>query len=669
MRSSAPRWGLQPTDSGAGARSGGSGPPDGDMQAQTLLSPGPPQATPPLTPPRRQRAWAPRGFPRRAPQPGPAGRVTAGDGVLRPDRLPLCRRGREDATPHGPVFVQEPRHVVFPLGSEEKRAKLGCDARGHPKPHISPVPTIVWRRADGRPLAGKARKREAGGVLEIPNFQQEDAGPYECLAENLRGRNAARGQVTFYGEPAWVQVMSDVRVAIEDSVSWECRATGRPRPTYRWLKNGEPLLAQRPRAWGRRRLRGARQRALAGRPALGGVCGRAGSMRRAQARPLTGAMGEYEPKIEVHFPETVPTARGATARLECFALGNSLRPSGHARPARVQRPQRLQHSEWPAAVSPARLASAHRVKSAERPCILCSLAAAGPDFSRSLLRRVTLARVGGQAVIECKPDASPRPTFAWKKGRDLLRENERITVSEDGSLSIVNVTKADAGSYTCVASNHFGTASSSGSLVVKGEVLYRWGRQSSAAVIQTDRTWVELALPPDGDCVVEIRPVSDGGDGSRSAQIRIPKISRLGRTDLSPVTTAPPPKVARQEARLPSSQAPRGAAVPPSGAPSEDASQASPPCTRCWPRSPEGDRPGGSLKTHLEVEDRRGVPGRPDLAGLPLASWTPVRLRPRGRQHGEPAASFAEKQPPPPAPEGRPGHGAPCTAPASRRSC
>lgn len=45
----------------------------------------------------------------------------------------------------------------------------------------------------------------------------------------------------------------------------------------------------------------------------------------------------------------------------------------------------------------------------------------------------------------------------------------RIAVSEDGSLSIVNVTKADAGSYTCVATNRFGTASSTGSLVVKGK--------------------------------------------------------------------------------------------------------------------------------------------------------------------------------------------------------
>lgn len=37
-------------------------------------------------------------------------------------------------------------------------------------------------------------------MLEVPDFQQEDAGSYECVAENSRGRNAARGRLTYYGE-------------------------------------------------------------------------------------------------------------------------------------------------------------------------------------------------------------------------------------------------------------------------------------------------------------------------------------------------------------------------------------------------------------------------------------------------------------------------------------
>ncbi|KAM8926614.1 contactin-4 isoform 3-T3 [Lycaon pictus] len=252
--------------------------------------------------------------------------------------------------------------------------KLECFALGNP------VPTIIWRRADGKPIARKARRHKSNGILEIPNFQQEDAGLYECVAENSRGKNVARGQLTFYAQPNWIQKINDIHVAIEENVFWECKANGRPKPTYRWLKNGEPLLT-------RDRI-----------------------------------------QIEQGMLNITIVNLSDAGMYQCVAENK------------------------------------HGVifSSAE-----LSVIAVGPDFSRTLLKRVTLVKVGGEVVIECKPKASPKPVYTWKKGRDILRENERITISEDGSLRIVNVTKSDAGSYTCIATNHFGTASSTGNLVVK----------------------------------------------------------------------------------------------------------------------------------------------------------------------------------------------------------
>lgn len=42
--------------------------------------------------------------------------------------------------------------------------------------------------------------KNSKAVLEIPNFQQEDAGAYECVAENRQGKNKALGRVSFHGQ-------------------------------------------------------------------------------------------------------------------------------------------------------------------------------------------------------------------------------------------------------------------------------------------------------------------------------------------------------------------------------------------------------------------------------------------------------------------------------------
>nr|XP_060484119.1 contactin-4 [Panthera onca] len=222
------------------------------------------------------------------------------------------------------IEVQFPETVPTAKGTT---VKLECFALGNP------VPTIIWRRADGKPIARKARRHKSSGILEIPNFQQEDAGLYECVAENSRGKNVARGQLTFYAQPNWIQEINDTHVAIEENVFWECKANGRPKPTYRWLKNGEPLLT-----------------------------------------------------------------RVSQLMIIIFYLNLTI---------------------WT-----------------------------------------------GDAIMDFQSHKTVQLHHGLEEETVHLA-TDKITISEDGSLRIVNVTKSDAGSYTCVATNHFGTASSTGNLVVK----------------------------------------------------------------------------------------------------------------------------------------------------------------------------------------------------------
>ncbi|XP_067444421.1 contactin-4 isoform X3 [Thunnus thynnus] len=130
------------------------------------------------------------------------------------------------------IEVQFPEVVHVAKGST---VKLECFALGNP------VPSINWRRVDSVPFPRKVDMRKASGVLEIPYFQQEDAGTYECVAENSRGMNTVKGKLSFYAPPHLIEKPQDVQKLIDDSVVWECKATGKPKPSYRWMKNGENL--------------------------------------------------------------------------------------------------------------------------------------------------------------------------------------------------------------------------------------------------------------------------------------------------------------------------------------------------------------------------------------------------------------------------------------------
>uniref|UniRef100_A0A8C2EYD7 Contactin-5 n=1 Tax=Cyprinus carpio TaxID=7962 RepID=A0A8C2EYD7_CYPCA len=130
-------------------------------------------------------------------------------------------------SPPTPLTLKTDAH--FPqtvLAAKGITVRLECFALGNP------VPTITWRKMSGN-IPKKARLRKSQAVLEIPNIQLEDSGSYECKAENTRG-----------ALPQWISMINDTQLDSGEQLHWECRATGKPRPTYRWLRNGEPLNSQ-----------------------------------------------------------------------------------------------------------------------------------------------------------------------------------------------------------------------------------------------------------------------------------------------------------------------------------------------------------------------------------------------------------------------------------------
>ncbi|KAM9410404.1 contactin-3 [Pholidichthys leucotaenia] len=277
----------------------------------------------------------------------------------------------------GVMGEYEPKiEVHFPdsvPAAKESVVKLECFALGNP------VPEISWRRTSGIPFPSKVKMKNSNAVLEIPNFQQEDAGTYECMAENRRGKNAARGRVSFHAKPHWLQTMVDTALSIEENLFWECKANGKPKPSYSWLKNGEQVL--------------------------------------------------LEGRVQIE--------NGA---LSISAL--NLSDSGMY--------QCVAENKHGVIYSSAQL----------------MVLASPPSFSKGPLRALIKARSGSEVTLECKPQASPPAISLWKKGNEILQRSERITLLPNGTLKIANVTKQDAASYTCIAKNQFGTASTTGRLLI-----------------------------------------------------------------------------------------------------------------------------------------------------------------------------------------------------------
>ncbi|XP_074055149.1 contactin-6-like [Macrotis lagotis] len=299
--------------------------------------------------------------------------------------------------------------MIYSLNLEDSEVILNCAANGYP------VPDYRWKyNGTDIDFTMSYHYRLIEGSLAISNpYKAEAIGIYQCLATNPLGTIvshkvklqfayidnfetktrstvsvlAGQGVVLLCGPPShfgalpeWDKKIENTDLSIYDPLFWECRAKGKPSPSYTWLKNGEPIIP--------------------------------------------------EERIQIE-----------NGSLMINVLNMS--DSGFY--------QCVAENMYQTIYANAEL----RVR------------ASAPDFSRTPMQKVSVVQVGGNITIECKPKASPRAVVSWKKGPEMIKQSKRFFILEDGSLKIYNVTKLDAGIYTCIAMNQFGIAKTSGNLVIK----------------------------------------------------------------------------------------------------------------------------------------------------------------------------------------------------------
>ncbi|XP_063071450.1 contactin-2 [Engraulis encrasicolus] len=351
--------------------------------------------------------------------------------------------------------------------------QLECFAYGNP------IPKLRWRKVDGV-LPVKALVSSEGPVLSLPELGFEDEGMYECEAYNSEGRDTYQGRITVQAQPEWLQVMSDSEVEISSELQWSCLAAGKPRPSIRWYRNGQPLSTQ------------ARVQVNNGKLKISNLALEDSGMYQCVAENKHGTIySNAELRVQVQGPDfrlnpvrkLVPAARGGQVRIEC-------KPRAAPKPTLFwSRGTELLVNSSRVTVTPDGVLWIYNISRADEGKYTCfaenSLGKANSTGHLSVrdATKITLApsnadiNQGENVTLQCHASHDPTMdlTFTWSlNGVPLDLEDRtghylRLEGKETiGDLVIVNGQLNHAGTYICSAQTVVDTATASAKLVVRG---------------------------------------------------------------------------------------------------------------------------------------------------------------------------------------------------------
>ncbi|XP_035521312.1 contactin-1a isoform X2 [Morone saxatilis] len=364
------------------------------------------------------------------------------------------------------LFSSEERESVYV--KEGQGAVLLCA----PPPHYPAELSFRWILNEFPTFISLDKRRfisQITGNLYISKVESSDSGNYSCIASSQSISKSvfsnyiplvplAERPVRKY--PADLKVkFPDTTALVGQNITLECFALGNPVPEIRWKKLDGPLPPNH-----EVRMAGAHLN-------LYNVQFEDGGTYQCEAVNVRGK-DYHTARVSVEaFPEWVEHISSTEKDLSsdytmsCIPSGN---PKPHIR--WLKNGELLDRKEMRFSSLTFDDSGMYQCIAENRHGIIYANAelrvfACAPTFEHYPLKRV-LAAKNGRVVIECRPKAAPKPTFSWSKDTELISNSTRVFIWEDGSLEILNVTRADEGRYTCFAENDRGKANSTGSLLV-----------------------------------------------------------------------------------------------------------------------------------------------------------------------------------------------------------
>nr|XP_054608122.1 hemicentin-1 isoform X2 [Nothobranchius furzeri] len=351
-----------------------------------------------------------------------------------------------------PSVADEPTELVV---TKLSPVVIACTATGVPEP------TILWSK-DGRKLLHKGQGYSIlpTGQVEILSAELSHAGRYSCIAKNIAGSAHRHVQLTVQELPVIHFSPSTLDVIVNSVISLPCRATGSPRPTITWQKEGINILTT---------AGGGFTSLPDGSLQISKVSlSDSGTYVCVAQNPAGNALGKT--KLRVQVPPVIRSETheyvapvDSSVTLHCQAEGSPLpfitwhkdgqllRDSVHQQVLGSGSLQIafVQHSD-------AGRYTCAAANTAGTASLDMSLTVHIPPSIRGEDQEVVVVE-NSRAQLDCVVEGLPQPKLSWEKdGNPLSESTGEHTILPSGELVIDSAQPDDAGSYTCVAANSVG---------------------------------------------------------------------------------------------------------------------------------------------------------------------------------------------------------------------
>ncbi|XP_073508107.1 contactin-1 isoform X2 [Phyllobates terribilis] len=311
---------------------------------------------------------------------------------------------------------------------------------------------------------------QKNGNLYIAKVEQSDRGNYSCFVSSPSITKSVFSSSTSLlpQSEASKRYAADIQVAFSDTyalkeqnVTLECFALGNPVPVIRWRKVNEPMPTTAEVS-----ASGAVLRIFNIQPEDEGTYECEAENIKGRDTHKANVYVQAPPEWVEHINDTERDI-GSDLHWPCIAKGKPIptirwlkNGESYGKGELKIRGLTMLHAGMYQCIAE----NHYGLIQANAELKILALA---PTFELNPMRKQVLAAKGGRVIIECKPKAAPKPKFSWSKGTELLMNDSRVAIWDDGSLEILNITMLDEGSYTCFAENNRGKANSTTTLSVK----------------------------------------------------------------------------------------------------------------------------------------------------------------------------------------------------------